>query len=54
MTINDSGYVPAHYIDKMKGKPDVVVMKVRNKDITILQRGERFEIFIPENENVVH
>lgn len=54
VTISDSGDVPAHYIDKMKGKPDVVVMKVRNKDITILQRGELFEIFIPENENVVH
>jgi hypothetical protein len=52
--ISESGDVPDHYIDRMRIKPDVVVMKVRDKDITILQHGEVFEIFIPETENVVH
>lgn len=52
--ISESGDVPDHYIDRMRTKPDVVVMKVKDKDITILQHGEVFEIFIPETENVVH
>lgn len=29
-------------------------MKVRDKDITILQHRDLFEIFIPETENMVH
>ncbi|TMV51193.1 NAD/NADP transhydrogenase alpha subunit [Paenibacillus mesophilus] len=52
--VSESGDVPENYIERMRTKPDVVVMKVREKDITILQHGEVFEIFIPENENVVH
>lgn len=52
--VSESGDVPEHYIERMRAKLDVVVMKVREKDITILQHGEVFEIFIPENENVVH
>ena len=52
--VSESGDVPENYIERMKTKPDVVVMKVREKDITILQHGEVFEIFIPEIENVVH
>lgn len=54
VTVSESGDVPEHYIDRMKTKPDVVVMKVKSKDITILQHGDVFEIFIPQNENVVH
>lgn len=52
--ISESGDVPAFYIERMRAKPDVVVMKVKEKDITILQHGEVFEIFIPQNESVVH
>lgn len=52
--VSESGNVPEHYIERMRAKLDVVVMKVREKDITILQHGEVFEIFIPENESVVH
>lgn len=52
--ISESGDVPEYYIERMKAKPEVVVMKVKEKDITILQHGEVFEIFIPENENVIH
>jgi hypothetical protein len=54
VTVSESGDVPEHYIDRMKTKPDVVVMKVKSKDITILQHGDVFEIFIPTKENVVH
>jgi len=54
ITISESGDVPDHYIERMSVKPDVVVMKVKDQNITILQHGEVFEIFIPENEIVVH
>jgi hypothetical protein len=54
ITVSESGQVPENYLDRMKSKPDVVVMKVRDKNITILQHGDVFEIFIPEKENVVH
>jgi hypothetical protein len=48
ITISESGEVPENYLQKMKAKPEVVVMKVREGNITILQHGEVFEIFIPE------
>lgn len=54
VTVSEAGEVPEHYIERMKTKPDVVVMKVKSKDITILQHGDVFEIFIPTKENVVH
>ncbi len=54
VTVSDSGDVPEKYVDRMKSKPDVVVMKVKDQNITILQHGEMFEIFIPEKEVVVH
>lgn len=52
VTVSESGTVPENYIERMKTKPEVVVMKVKDKDITILQHGDVFEIFIPEKENV--
>jgi hypothetical protein len=48
ITISESGEVPENYLQKMKAKPEVVVMKVKDRNITILQHGEVFEIFIPE------
>lgn len=47
VTISDSGEVPQHYLERMSVKPEVVVMKDRNKGITILQHGKVFEILIP-------
>lgn len=47
VTISHSGEVPLDYIDKMKAKPEVAVMKVRRKGITIIQRKECFEVLIP-------
>jgi hypothetical protein len=56
ITVSESGEVPQHYIDKMKSKPGVVVMKEKDRDITILQHGDVFEILIPSAtaESVVH
>lgn len=54
ITISESGTVPEHYLEKMKVKPEVVVMRVKHLDITILQHGEVFEIFIPEKEVAIH
>jgi hypothetical protein len=54
VTVSESGDVPEHYLEKMRTKPEVVVMKVRESDITILQHRDVFEIFIPTKENVLH
>lgn len=54
ITISESGDVPEHYLNRMKSRPEVVVMKVKEQNITILQHGDVFEIFIPSEENVVH
>lgn len=54
VTVSESGSVPENYLNRMKQRPEVVVMKVRDKDITILQHRDVFEIFIPERESVVH
>jgi hypothetical protein len=48
--ISESGEVPQNYIDKMKTKPEVVVMKIRDSDITILQHRDVFEIFLPDGK----
>ncbi|WP_055107833.1 hypothetical protein [Paenibacillus ihumii] len=47
VTVSDSGEVPSHYLERMASKPEVVVMKDKEKGITILQHGKVFEILIP-------
>ncbi|WP_019640071.1 hypothetical protein [Paenibacillus fonticola] len=47
ITVSDSGEVPSHYLERMAVKPEVVVMKDKEKGITILQHGKVFEILIP-------
>ncbi|MCP3772398.1 NAD/NADP transhydrogenase alpha subunit [Paenibacillus sp. MZ04-78.2] len=54
VVVTESGSVPENYLNRMKQRPEVVVMKVKDKDITILQHRDVFEIFIPETENMVH
>ncbi|CAG7648754.1 NAD/NADP transhydrogenase alpha subunit [Paenibacillus allorhizosphaerae] len=54
ITVSESGSVPENYLNRMKQRPEVVVMKVRDRDITILQHRDVFEIFIPEAESMVH
>ncbi len=51
ITVSESGSVPDNYLDRMKTKREVVVMK--SKDITILQHRDVFEIFIPEKSAAV-
>ncbi|RJG24564.1 NAD/NADP transhydrogenase alpha subunit [Paenibacillus thiaminolyticus] len=46
--IYGAGAVPAQYVDRMRQKRGVVVMKVKDLGITILQHGEQFEIILPE------
>jgi len=47
ITFSESGEVPENYLQKMKSKREVVVMKVKEDNITILQHRDVFEIFIP-------
>jgi hypothetical protein len=42
--VSNSGEIPEDYIDMMRAKPEVAVMKVKRKNITILQHGKVFEI----------
>jgi len=52
ITISDCGEVVEEYIDTMKQKPEVAVMKVRDRNITILQHGDVFEMLIPEADGL--
>ena len=45
---SDSGEIDEDYVNRLKEKPEVVVMKIKDRNITILQHGEVFEIFSPE------
>lgn len=47
ITVIESGEAPEHYVEKMRAKPDVVVMKDKERNITILQHGDVFEILLP-------
>lgn len=44
--VTESGTVPDYYLNKMRTRSDVVVMK--DDEVTILQRGKVFEILLPE------
>ena len=48
VAVMESGEVPAHYLDRMRARREVVVMKEKERDITILQRRDVFEILLPE------
>lgn len=47
ITVSNSGEIPEDYIEMMRSKPEVAVMTVRQKNITILQHGKVFEILKP-------
>ncbi|MFC6332216.1 NAD/NADP transhydrogenase alpha subunit [Paenibacillus septentrionalis] len=51
ITVSGSGHVPVQYIDRMRVKPEVVVMKEKARDIMILQHGNVFEICMPSAED---
>jgi len=50
VTVSGSGEVPDQYIDRMRVKPEVVVMKEKERNIMILQHGNVFEICLPSTE----
>jgi hypothetical protein len=50
ITVSGSGDVPASYIERMRTKPEVVVMKEKDRNIVILQHGNVFEICLPMEE----
>lgn len=47
INVYGAGEVPDQYVDRMRQKRDVVVMRVKSEDITILQHGDLFEIILP-------
>ncbi|QLG39780.1 MULTISPECIES: NAD/NADP transhydrogenase alpha subunit [Paenibacillus] len=53
ITVSHSGDVPEHYLERMSTKPEVVVMRDKGRNITILQHGQVFEILLPSMENAV-
>ncbi|UHA76232.1 NAD/NADP transhydrogenase alpha subunit [Paenibacillus sp. 481] len=54
ITVYAAGEVPDQYVERMRQKLDVVVMRVKEHNITILQHGKQFEIIIPTEQNMVH
>lgn len=52
ITISDAGSVPEEYIERMRSKPDVAVMTIKRKGVTIFQHGDVFEMLIPGKEAV--
>lgn len=51
ITVSGSGNVPLQYIDRMRQKPEVVVMREKARNIMILQHGNVFEICLPSAED---
>lgn len=47
ITVTESGEVPENYLEKMRAKSEVVVMKEKERNIMILQHGNVFEILLP-------
>ncbi|WP_274650541.1 NAD/NADP transhydrogenase alpha subunit [Paenibacillus humicola] len=52
VTVSGAGDVPEQYIERMRIKPEVVVMKEKERNVTILQHGDVFEICLPVVEAV--
>ncbi len=50
VTVSGSGEVPDQYIERMRSKPEVVVMREKERNIMILQHGNVFEICLPSDE----
>ena len=50
ITVSDAGSVDDEYVNSMRIKPEVAVMKVKEKNITILQHGQVFEVLFPDTQ----
>lgn len=51
---SDSGEVDDGYLERLRAKPGVVVMRDKDKGAVILQHGDVFEIFMPSENPVTH
>ncbi len=49
IVVSESGEVPADYLDRMRNKREVAIMYIKDRDITIMQHGQVFEILMPIN-----
>jgi len=52
ITISDAGSVDGDYVEKMRQKPEVAVLRIKKQNVTILQHGEVFEILLPDDTDV--
>lgn len=53
VTVSNLGHVDAQHIERMRLKPEVVVMRDKARKYLILQHGDVFEICIPTEEDTV-
>jgi hypothetical protein len=53
VTCINAGEVPEHYLQKMSVRPDVVVMRDNDRNLTILQHGDMFEIIVRNAKPIV-
>ncbi|WP_020616609.1 hypothetical protein [Paenibacillus daejeonensis] len=51
VTVSGAGEVPDQYLERMRVKPEVVVMREKKRGITILQHGNVFEICMPDSSD---
>ena len=54
IVFSDSGEVDEAYVNRLKQRSEVAVMKLKHSDVMILQHGEVFEIILPEQQIMVH
>lgn len=52
ITVCESGDVPSDYVERMRRRPDVVVLRQKEHNVIILQHGNVFEIVFPDQESV--
>jgi len=50
IVVSEAGEVTPDYVERMRVRPEVVVMKHKMRDITIFQHGGVFEIILPDKE----
>lgn len=53
VTVSNLGQVDVEHIERMRQKPEVVVMRDKARNFLILQHGDVFEICIPTEEDKV-
>lgn len=51
VVVHASGDVPKHYVERMRQKKDVVVMRDVQRNMLILQRGGVFEVLVHQHRS---